>query len=54
MLVEDTFFGIQDKVQIAIDRLRGFEPPEGYCFEDSGGKDSTDATYKSADPCQKE
>ena len=41
MLVENTLFGLQDKVQIAIDRIGYFEPPEGYCFEDSFGKDST-------------
>ena len=29
-----------DKVQIAIDRLRAFEPPEGYYVAFSGGKDS--------------
>lgn len=31
---------IKDKVQIAIDRLRNFEPPEGYYVAFSGGKDS--------------
>lgn len=41
MLREETFFGIRDKVLMSIDRLREFEPPEGYCNEDSGGKDST-------------
>mgnify|MGYP004539274917 CR=1 FL=1 len=30
-----------DKVQTAIDRLRAFEPKEGYYVADSGGKDST-------------
>ena len=41
MLIEKTLFGEIDKVQIAIERLREHEPPEGYyvCF--SGGKDST-------------
>jgi len=29
-----------DKVQIAIDRIRQFEPPEGYYLGFSGGKDS--------------
>jgi len=29
-----------DKVQVAIDRLREFEPPEGYYLAFSGGKDS--------------
>lgn len=40
MLVEETLFGRRDKVQIAIDRLRTFEPPEGYFLAFSGGKDS--------------
>ncbi|EGO63573.1 phosphoadenosine phosphosulfate reductase family protein [Acetonema longum] len=40
MLVEHTLFGIRDKVQIAIDRIRQFEPPEGYYVAFSGGKDS--------------
>lgn len=39
-LVTDTLFGIQDKVAIAIERLRTFEPPEGYHLAFSGGKDS--------------
>ncbi|GAH28018.1 unnamed protein product, partial [marine sediment metagenome] len=41
MLVEKTIFGeIIDKVQTAIDRLKQFEPPEGYYLAFSGGKDS--------------
>ncbi len=40
MLVENTLFGVRDKVKIAIDRLRAFEPPEGYYLAFSGGKDS--------------
>lgn len=40
MLVENTMFGVIDKVAIAIDRLRAFEPPEGYYLAFSGGKDS--------------
>lgn len=39
-LVEDTLFGHEDKVQKAIDRLKTFEPPEGYYVAFSGGKDS--------------
>jgi phosphoadenosine phosphosulfate reductase len=39
-LVEHTLFGVIDKVQIAIDRIRQFEPPEGYYVAFSGGKDS--------------
>lgn len=39
-LVEQTLFGQVDKVQIAIERLRMFEPSEGYYLAFSGGKDS--------------
>ena len=41
MLIENTLFGIEDKVAIALDMLRTFEPPEGYYVAYSGGKDST-------------
>jgi phosphoadenosine phosphosulfate reductase len=40
MLIEHTLFGDVDKVQVAIERLRTFEPPEGYYLAFSGGKDS--------------
>lgn len=40
MLVENTLFGERDKVKIAIDRLKAFEPEEGYYLCFSGGKDS--------------
>jgi len=40
MLVTETLFGTVDKVQIAIDRIQQFEPPEGYYLAFSGGKDS--------------
>ncbi|CQR74140.1 hypothetical protein SOV_22680 [Sporomusa ovata DSM 2662] len=40
MLVENTLFGVRNKIQIAIDRIRQFEPPEGYYVAFSGGKDS--------------
>ena len=40
MLKEETLFGTVDKVQIAIDRLKHYEPPEGYYLAFSGGKDS--------------
>jgi phosphoadenosine phosphosulfate reductase len=40
MLIENTLWGVRDKVQIAIDRLRQFEPAEGYHLAFSGGKDS--------------
>lgn len=39
-LVDNTLFGVRDKVAIAIDRLKSFEPPEGYYLAFSGGKDS--------------
>lgn len=39
-LYNDTLFGKEDKVQKAIDRLKSFEPPEGYFLAFSGGKDS--------------
>ena len=41
MLIENTLFGLEDKVAIALDMLRTFEPPEGYYVAYSGGKDST-------------
>jgi phosphoadenosine phosphosulfate reductase len=40
ILVDHTLFGDEDKVQIAIDRLEQYEPPEGYYLAFSGGKDS--------------
>ena len=39
-LIEQTLFGKINKVQIAIDRLKAFEPPDGYWLAFSGGKDS--------------
>lgn len=39
-LFEETLFGHVDKVQKAIDRLKAFEPEEGYYLAFSGGKDS--------------
>ena len=41
MLVEQTLFSDVDKVEIAVERLKMFEPPEGYFVAFSGGKDST-------------
>jgi len=38
-LLELTLFGENDKVQKAIDRLKMFEPPDGYFLAFSGGKD---------------
>lgn len=41
-LVEYDIFGEKrDKVKTAINRLRTFEPKEGYYVADSGGKDSS-------------
>lgn len=40
MIEHDLFGKKRDKVQTAIDRLRAFEPPEGYYLAFSGGKDS--------------
>lgn len=40
MLIDNTLFGIQDRVAIAIERLKSFEPKEGYYLAFSGGKDS--------------
>jgi len=40
MLKEAQLFETVDKVAIAIERLRTFEPPEGYYLAFSGGKDS--------------
>ena len=36
----DLMGNLIDKVQIAIDRLKAFEPPDGYYLAFSGGKDS--------------
>lgn len=40
LVTQDLFKGTIDKVAIAIDRIRAFEPPEGYYVAFSGGKDS--------------
>ena len=40
MLIELTLWGQRDLVRIAIERLRQFEPEEGYYLAYSGGKDS--------------
>lgn len=40
MLKVNTLFGVEDKVKIAIERLRTFEPEDGYYVAYSGGKDS--------------
>lgn len=39
-LVEQTLYGTLDKVAIAIERLKAYEPEEGYFLAFSGGKDS--------------
>ena len=40
MLIQNTMFGEKNKIKISIDRLKAFEPPEGYYVAFSGGKDS--------------
>ncbi len=40
MLIENTLQGVRDKVQIVIDRMKNFEPTDGYYLAFSGGKDS--------------
>jgi len=40
LLIENTLFGIENKVEDAIKFLRAVEPPEGYHVAFSGGKDS--------------
>jgi phosphoadenosine phosphosulfate reductase len=40
LIEHDLFRGRVDKVAIAIDRMKAFEPPEGYYLAYSGGKDS--------------
>jgi len=39
-LIEPMLTGTRDRVQIAIDRLRNFEPKDGYYLAFSGGRDS--------------
>ena len=39
-LIEQTLWGEIDKVKVAIDRIKTFEPAEGYYVAFSGGKDS--------------
>lgn len=40
MLVEHTLFGVTDKVQIAVERIKAFETLDGYFLAFLGGKDS--------------
>jgi phosphoadenosine phosphosulfate reductase len=40
LLIENTIFGERNKVKNAIERLKMFEPSEGYYLAFSGGKDS--------------
>lgn len=40
MLIENTLFGIRNKVEEAIEFLREYEPARGYYLAFSGGKDS--------------
>lgn len=39
-LIENTIFGVEDKVADSIEALKTFEPKEGYYVAFSGGKDS--------------
>ena len=39
-MIEQLNFEGKNKIDTAIDRLKGFEPPEGYYVAISGGKDS--------------
>ncbi len=39
-LIKEGLFGTVDKVKMAIERIKTFEPPEGYYVAFSGGKDS--------------
>ena len=41
MLLENTLFGVRDKVKDAIEFLQSYEPEDGYYLAYSGGKDST-------------
>lgn len=43
LITVDMFGNKQDKVEVAIKRLKTFEPCEGYYVADSGGKDSCTA-----------
>jgi phosphoadenosine phosphosulfate reductase len=40
MLIEKTLYEDIDKIETAIERIKQFEPPEGYFLAFSGGKDS--------------
>jgi len=40
VLIQETLWGRQDKVKIAVDRMQSFVPAEGYYLAFSGGKDS--------------
>jgi phosphoadenosine phosphosulfate reductase len=39
-IITENGIEVRDKVKVAIDRLKAFEPPEGYYLAFSGGKDS--------------
>ena len=45
MLIEKTLFGEINKIEMAIERAKNFEPKEGYLLAFSGGKDSVAAYY---------
>lgn len=48
LITVDMFGNKQDKVEVAIKRLKTFEPCEGYYVADSGGKDSCTANMQEA------
>ena len=39
-LIENTLFGVENKIDKSIMRLKKFEPQDGYWLAFSGGKDS--------------
>ena len=45
MLLEHTLFGVVDKVAMAVERIKTFEPEGGYHLAFSGGKDSVCVYY---------
>lgn len=46
MLIENTLFGTEDKVLLAIRRLQLNEPPEGYYVAFSGGEGKKSISVK--------
>ena len=44
---------LQDKVQMSIERIKAFEPKEGYFLAYSGGKDDSKGFWKDAESVMK-